>query len=146
MARDFENGKDKNITTLGEGTDFTGVLRFGKSLRIQGKFTGEIQSGDFLYIDANALVKANIKVRCLIVGGVVRGDITAGDFLEIREQGQVYGNIKTSRLRIADGVIFEGKCEMIRDAESVDIFSGEADKLKQMFQPLGYYEKFGLKK
>jgi cytoskeletal protein CcmA (bactofilin family) len=28
--------------------------------------------------------------------------------------GQVYGNIRTAKLNIADGVVFEGKCEMIK--------------------------------
>jgi cytoskeletal protein CcmA (bactofilin family) len=35
--------------------------------------------------------------------------------LEMLATARVYGNVRTSKLRIADGVVFEGTCEMIRD-------------------------------
>jgi cytoskeletal protein CcmA (bactofilin family) len=36
---------------------------------------------------------------------------------------KVYGNVRTAKLRIADGVIFEGICEMIRDPAAFTPFS-----------------------
>lgn len=137
MARETDRNTERILTTLGSATVFNGTMRFSRSLKINGHFNGEIISSGFLYIERNAVVTANIKVKSLVVGGVVRGDIVASDSLEILDSGEVYGNIKTSRLRIADGVIFEGKCEMMKDSESLDIFSGEVDKLKQTVQPLG---------
>jgi cytoskeletal protein CcmA (bactofilin family) len=64
------------------------------------------------------------------VGGSVPGNIEATENLEMLASGQVYGNVRTAKLKIADGVIFEGKCEMIREPESVDIFSATAEQLK----------------
>jgi cytoskeletal protein CcmA (bactofilin family) len=49
--------------------------------------------------------------------GAVHGNIEATDRLEIHENGKLYGNIRTAKLKIADGVVFEGKCEMIKAAE-----------------------------
>lgn len=121
---------EKIVTTLGKETVFTGTMRFSKSLKIDGKFEGEIVSSGFLYVDEGADVRANIKVKSVVVGGIVHGNIEATERLEMLASGQVYGNVRTAKLKIADGVIFEGKCEMIRESESVDIFSANAERLK----------------
>jgi cytoskeletal protein CcmA (bactofilin family) len=121
---------EKITTTLGKETVFTGTMRFSKSLKIDGRFDGEIVSSGFLYIENGAEVSANIKVKSIVIGGIVHGNIEATEKLEMLATGQVYGNVRTTKLKIADGVIFEGKCEMIKEPESIDIFSGPADKLK----------------
>jgi cytoskeletal protein CcmA (bactofilin family) len=111
-------------TTLGKETSFSGILRFKDSLRIKGRFEGEIDSLGRLLIDSDAIVNARrIRASSVIVGGVVHGDIEAADRLEMLPSAKVYGNVRTSKLRIADGVVFEGKCEMIRDPASFDTFA-----------------------
>ena len=44
----------------------------------------------------------------------------ADERLEIHTKGKLYGNIRTAKLKIADGVIFEGNCEMIKEKPKVD--------------------------
>ncbi len=104
-------------TVFGKDTEFTGDLSFEKSLQINGTFEGEITSGGFLVIGDGAVVKANIKVDTIILKGTVHGNIEAAKRLEIHPNGALYGNIRTAKLQIADGVIFEGKCEMIKSNE-----------------------------
>jgi len=136
MAKDTDKGYEKIRTTLGETTVFDGVMRFSQSLKIQGQFKGEIESTGFLFIEKGATVSANIKVRSIVIGGVVHGNIIATDSLEMLDSGEVFGNVKTSRLRISDGVIFEGKCEMIKDPDSLDVFAGDVEKLKKTIRTL----------
>ena len=127
-------GVENITTTLGKETNFSGVLKFRESLKIDGKFDGEIESPGFLYIENGAVVKANIKVGSVVVGGVVRGNIEASERLEMLATGKVFGNIRTAKLNIADGVVFEGKCEMIRNPQAVNVFSGPVDQLKKNLQ------------
>ncbi len=127
-------GIEKITTTLGKETNFSGILKFRESLKIDGKFEGEIESPGFLYIENGAVVKANIKVGSVVVGGVVRGNIEASERLEMLATGRVYGNIRTAKLNIADGVVFEGKCEMIKNPEAVNIFSAPVEQLKKSAQ------------
>ena len=124
-------GKEKISTTLGKETVFKGKMKFSDSLKIDGSFEGDIESPGFLYVEEGAVVKADIKVRAVIVGGIVRGNIDASEKLEMLSTGQVFGNIRTSKLRIADGVVFEGKCEMIKSDSEVDIFSDTVESLKE---------------
>lgn len=125
---------DGITTVLGKSTVFDGTMRFTKSLKIDGSFKGKIISTGFLYIEEGAVVTADIKVGSVVIGGVVYGNVEASENLEMLTTGQVFGNIKTAKLRIADGVVFEGKCEMIKNPETVDIFSYPVEKLKSKLQ------------
>ncbi len=125
---------EKTATHLGKKTSFKGKMRFSESVMISGTFEGEIESGGHLYVEEGATVRANIKVRTIVIGGVIHGNIEASDMLEMLPTGQVFGNVRTGKLRIADGVTFEGKCEMIRNGETVDIFSAPVDQLKKSMQ------------
>ena len=127
-------GTEKISTILGRETNFHGILKFRESLKIDGKFEGEIESPGFLYVENGAVVKANIKVGSIVIGGVVRGNVEASERLEMLATGQVYGNIRTAKLNIADGVVFEGKCEMIKGSETVNVFSAPVGELKKPLQ------------
>lgn len=100
-------------TILGKETSFNGILTFKKPLQINGEFEGEIISESYLYISEGAKVRANIQAKTVVVGGEITGNITAATRLEMLTTGKVNGNIKTAKLQIADGVIFDGNCEMI---------------------------------
>lgn len=104
-------------TVFGKDTSFYGDLSFKKSLQINGYFEGEIVDGGYLVIGEGAEVKANISAKTVIVKGTVRGNVEAVARLEIHDNGKLYGNIRTAKLKIADGVVFEGKCEMIKPDE-----------------------------
>jgi cytoskeletal protein CcmA (bactofilin family) len=135
MAKNEDHkGIERITTTLGRETDFNGTMRFKDSLKIDGAFSGEIVSTGFLYIEQGATITANIHVGSVVVGGTVKGNIEAAEKLEMLSTGKVYGNIRTAKLKIADGVVFEGKCEMIRNPQALNIFSGPVEQLKKTAQ------------
>jgi cytoskeletal protein CcmA (bactofilin family) len=125
---------DKVETTLQRGTILDGVLRFKKPLKISGVFEGEIESETLLIIDSSAEVQADVNAKVVIVSGCVTGNITASDRIEILSGGRVRGNLKSARIKIADNVEFEGRCRMIKDPETIDIFSARVEKLKEIAQ------------
>ncbi len=138
MTRKRGNGTLRKIgTTLGDSTVFSGVMHFTDSLKINGRFEGEIISTGFLYVDSTAVIKADIQVDSIVIAGVVHGDIVAVSHVEMLSGGKVYGNVRTARLRIADNVVFQGKCEMIKDPGTVDIFSARVEKLKKTVGSVG---------
>jgi cytoskeletal protein CcmA (bactofilin family) len=105
-------------TVFDKDTHFEGTLEFSKPLQINGIFEGEIISDGILLVGETAHIKANIRAGTVIVGGKVTGNIEALDKLEMLESGRVYGNIRTVKLQIADGVVFDGICEMINPGQS----------------------------
>lgn len=123
----IKSGSD-STTVLGPTTSFSGTLKFDSSLMIRGKFEGDIDAKGALYIDAGATVNVgHIRAMSIIVAGSVRGDLEAADKVEFHSSAQVRGNVKTAKLRIADGVLFEGRCEMVRDGAAFDPFADRTD-------------------
>lgn len=101
-----------DFTVFSEKSEFNGFLEFKKPLKICGKFEGEINGSALLLVDKNAEVKAHVDVPFLIVFGKIIGNIVASEKVELREGASVVGNIRTPNLEVADGVVFEGQCEM----------------------------------
>ena len=124
----------KTEARLGSGASLKGKLKFSSSVRISGKFEGEIEGAGFLYVEYGAEVRADIKVKSIVVGGVVHGNIEAYEKIEMLPTGKIYGNVRTAKLKIADGVVFEGKCEMLKRGEQLDVFAVPAAQLKKSIQ------------
>lgn len=97
---------------LGKGCEYDGKLTFEGSVRIDGKFAGEIFSNDILLVGEGAVVKAEIDVGTIIVSGVVEGNITAKKMVELKAPAFVKGTITTPALTIEQGVVFEGSSKM----------------------------------
>lgn len=111
---DIKEG-EKVETVFSETTTFSGELKFDTSLKIEGSFKGKIISKGHLIIGENAKIRANIKAQSIVIAGEVKGNVEAQDRLELLPTGKLYGNIKTKKLKMADGVIFEGSCEMLKE-------------------------------
>jgi cytoskeletal protein CcmA (bactofilin family) len=97
---------------LGKDTSFEGKMIFEGVARLDGKFQGEIFSGDVLIIGETAAINAKVKVGTLIVDGEVSGDVSAASKIEIHSTGKLKGNITAPALVIREGGFFEGSCKM----------------------------------
>jgi len=99
-------------TLLGRGATFEGKLTFEGTVRIDGRFKGEVFSDDVLVIGEGAIVEAEIDIGEVIVQGTVVGNIKAKRSIEIHAPGRVKGDLHTPSLQIDKGVIFEGRSFM----------------------------------
>jgi cytoskeletal protein CcmA (bactofilin family) len=97
---------------LGKGSQFEGKLLFEGSVRIDGKFAGEIISTDTLIIGEGAEVKANLQVGSLVCLGDYSGDAKATKSIELKSPAKVRGNLTTTSVVIERGVFFDGTCKM----------------------------------
>lgn len=102
---------------LGRNTSFEGKMGFEGMARLDGKFDGEIFSGDILIIGENASINAEINVDTLVVDGKVSGNVSATSKIEIHSTGKLYGNISTPTLVIDEGGVFDGTCKMEKGIE-----------------------------
>ncbi len=122
----------KNYTILGSETTFDGVLEFTDNLKINGKFTGTINSSGNLDIDKAAVCSVDkMSANSIVISGSVTGNIFAGERVEMCNGSKVMGNVETARLRIADNVEFEGQVTMLEKEPDVDLFSVASDEYKQ---------------
>ncbi|MDZ4677305.1 MAG: polymer-forming cytoskeletal protein [Oligoflexia bacterium] len=100
---------------LDKGAEFEGKLTFEGTVRIGGKFKGEIFTNDVLVISEGAEVTAQIDAAVVIVSGVVNGNIFARERVVAHPPAVIRGTVTTPRLRIDEGVVFEGSTSMPRD-------------------------------
>jgi cytoskeletal protein CcmA (bactofilin family) len=103
-------------TVFSESTAFNGVLMYETSLKIDGYYKGKISSKGHLIIGEKAKVYANVQANTIVIAGEVKGDVEASERLEMLPTAKLYGNIRTKKLKMADGVVFEGRCEMLGPA------------------------------
>jgi cytoskeletal protein CcmA (bactofilin family) len=123
--------ESSRLVILGENTVFNGFLRFKETLKIQGKFKGTIEASGALIVDKGAVVEADrISVFSLTVFGTVIGAVRAVDKIDMLSGAEVRGDVTAARLRIADGVLFEGQCSMTGIEKDVEIFSRPTEEIK----------------
>ncbi len=113
--------KDVIRAFLGEDTDFKGLLSFEGTVRLDGRFEGEVTSDDNLIIGESADVKAEIHVGTVLIQGKVEGNITASKKLTITNKGKVIGNVDTTALHIEEGAVLEGKVTMITHEDAKEL-------------------------
>jgi cytoskeletal protein CcmA (bactofilin family) len=99
-------------TLLGKGSEFDGKLSFEGQVRIDGKYTGQINTKDVLVIGESARVNAEINAGTVIINGTVEGVIRATQIVELHPPARVKGTIETPAMSMEKGVIFEGTTKM----------------------------------
>ena len=99
-------------TIIGEDCNFKGMLHSQQSIRIDGRFNGEINAKGNIYIGPKSKVKANISGKNITIMGTIEGNIEALSSLRITKTGKVYGNISGDQLNIEEGGIYKGKVNM----------------------------------
>ncbi|MFO7781319.1 MAG: polymer-forming cytoskeletal protein, partial [Spirochaetia bacterium] len=115
-------------------TSFNGPMGSTQPVKTSGRFEGEIIAEGFLYIEEGAYVRADVTADAIVIAGEVHGNVQAARKVEMLPTGKIYGNVRTAKLRIADGVVFEGKCDMLRNSDSIDVFSAPVEQLKESAQ------------
>ncbi len=107
----YNNKKIKSI--LGTSSSLDGKLYFNDSVKINGSFKGTINSSGTLIIGDKAKVEANINAKALVSYGKLDGDVVAEESIELFYPSEMNGNVKTKKIKISDGVIFKGNCDII---------------------------------
>jgi len=102
--------KDVMNAFLGEDTDFDGKLTFRGTIRIDGRFKGDITDGGTLIVGEAGVIEANIHVSSIVLSGEVHGNIQADERVEIHAPGKIYGDIQSPTVVIHEGVVFDGNC------------------------------------
>jgi len=113
IAREIKDGSLSGF--VGSGTVITGEASFKTMLRVDGRFSGKINStGGTLIVGSGGQVDADIEVAIATIHGIVTGDIVSTDRVELGRAAKLTGNITTPTLVIEQGAVFEGSCKMMQ--------------------------------
>jgi Integral membrane protein CcmA involved in cell shape determination len=102
------NRSESLNSVIGPGSIFEGKFYISGSLRIDGKFQGEIKTEDELVVGETGKVKTNIKARSVVIAGTMIGNIEATEEVRLEKNGKLLGDVETPILYLTPGVIAKG--------------------------------------
>ena len=121
---------------MGEGAVFNGSLSFEGTVRIDGKFEGQVNTDDTLIIGETGHLRAEIFAGTVICLGLVEGTIIASQKVEIHSNSRVVGNIKSPAIYIELGGILDGSCDMTgKENKIIPLVKPEEKEKKISIQP-----------
>ena len=99
---------------IDEASEIEGKYTFSGTVMLNGKFKGEIVSGDTLIVGEKAVINASIRAGIVLVSGEVNGNVRASDRVELRGTARVFGDVEAPVVVVEEGVVFEGNCRMTK--------------------------------
>ena len=97
---------------MGEDTVFKGSLNFDGTVRIDGKFEGQVFTDDTLIIGETGQIIAEVTAGTIICMGRIEGTLMASKKVEIHANSRVIGSIKSPALYVELGGVLDGTCDM----------------------------------
>ncbi len=95
---------------LGSDSEFEGQLTFQGTIRIDGRYKGNITVDGTLIVGPSGQVTAEISASNMIISGEVTGNMTAETHIEVHASGKIYGNLVAPTVTIHEGAVFQGYC------------------------------------
>ena len=106
--------------TIGAGSIFHGRLHVTGTIRIEGKFQGDIHTDGDVVIGPTGQAKTDIVTGKVVVAGTFIGNIRADEEVYVAQTGKVLGSITTPKLTLEPGVVHSGNVTITQDqAENV---------------------------
>ena len=115
---------DQTNSVIGEGSIFEGRFYISGSLRVDGKFEGDIRTDEALVVGETGKVKTNISAREVILAGTLIGDIDANVAKATMEQVTQAKQIVANMLATSMGkqkIIFTSVLQNLSSASTANI-------------------------
>ncbi len=113
---------DFSINSLvGDGSSFEGEFRSSAPFRIDGHFSGRVNSSGKVYIGKNGVAEGVIFAKTVTIGGIFKGNIFAEENVIILKTAKIIGNIFSSSINLEDGVLFDGECKVLSKQDMKDL-------------------------
>ncbi len=103
-------GSTEFATTIGADAVFKGQITAQKSVRLLGKFEGEITSDGELQVAEGATLTGDVKAGSIYIDGRVKGNVTAKSKVQLAASAKLEGDLQAARLEVAEGAVLIGKC------------------------------------
>lgn len=118
----FGNKKKDNTefnAFLGVGTEYRGKLDFVGTVRIDGRFEGEISTDGDLILGRKAVVTGSVSVGRLTSCGHIMGDVVVKERAVLESTSVINGSLNTPSLVVEKGAIIEGGIKMTQGGAAV---------------------------
>jgi cytoskeletal protein CcmA (bactofilin family) len=88
-----------------------GKIEGGGSVRLSGKFKGDVNVQGDLTIDAGAKLTGGVRADKVTIAGELEGNVEQASRVDLQQTGVVIGDLKTGSLTVAAGARMRGQAE-----------------------------------
>ncbi|HMR55642.1 MAG TPA: polymer-forming cytoskeletal protein [Candidatus Doudnabacteria bacterium] len=99
-------------TVVGPSVKIQGDLNSEGNIRIEGSVLGKVNTTQSVHIGEAAVIQADMQAGNAIIAGQVQGNIKVSGNLILQATARVNGDVACAVLRVEDGALFSGKCNM----------------------------------
>lgn len=125
MNGETGNSNDIILTIIGSGMNLTGKLFTLNDVRIDGKFTGELQAKGKIVVSELGEITGDVKGINIVIMGKAHGDFEAENNFQVASGGFFKGTVKTRFIHISDSAHFEGTCDISPTHKALDMVQPE---------------------
>ena len=93
------------VAFFGEGVECKGKIINHGTIRVDGRFEGEINTKGSLLVGSQGEITAKVRAGSVVSAGKITGDITAKNAIQLRGTAYVDGSVDTPQLYVEDGAI-----------------------------------------
>ncbi|MEO8166634.1 MAG: polymer-forming cytoskeletal protein [bacterium] len=101
-----------DLTLIAANTVFEGKIKTEGSIRIDGKFVGDILAKANAAVGGTGTIEGTLSARTITVAGKISGKVTAEEKLVLESKSVMQGDIRAAKLVVDEGAMFDGKCDM----------------------------------
>ncbi len=112
MDKDLMQNQETAETVVGPSVKIQGDLNSEGNIVIEGQVMGKVVTTQSVFIKNSAKITADISAGNAVVGGEVQGNLKISGHLTLEAAAKINGDIACNVLRVEDGALFTGKCNM----------------------------------
>ena len=103
---------EQGINRIVEGTVVEGAIRSEGSIRIDGRFVGDIRTEGRLVIGSTGSVEGTVECADCETEGRILGHIRVTGLFSLKASAEVEGEVRYGRLSVEAGARVEGLCKL----------------------------------
>lgn len=115
MKKGNQSRSEINLTIIGGSMKVKGEIITSDDIRIDGKFSGILQSRGKIVVAPQGEVNGNVEGKDIVVNGKAEGEFRAGRNFHLAPKGFFKGKVETCYIHITEMSVFEGSCIISRN-------------------------------
>jgi cytoskeletal protein CcmA (bactofilin family) len=110
MAR-VETPSQRKESVIASDITIEGKIEGGGSVRIAGKFKGDVNVQGDLTVDAGAKLTGSVRADRVTISGELEGNVEQASLVDLQRSGVIVGDVKAGSLAVAAGARLRGQAE-----------------------------------
>ncbi|MGB8326542.1 MAG: polymer-forming cytoskeletal protein [Steroidobacteraceae bacterium] len=98
-------------SVISAGLTIDGKIDGAGSLRLGGRFKGDVSIDGNLTIDAGAHLAGQVRASVVVIGGELEGNVIGAKRVEVLDTAVVTGDVKAGTIAVAAGARMRGQME-----------------------------------